>query len=264
VTAAVVSLEDDERFNAGRGAALCVDGSVELSASVMNGSNLAVGAMVGLKRTKNPVLAAQSLMRHSHCLLFGARGDAFAEQRGLEMVEPEYFRTRERLAQWKRFKDRSQMHLDHAEESDAHGTVGAVALDRRGRLAAATSTGGLVNQLPGRVGDSPVAGAGTWANHVCAVSATGTGDAFFRVGFARRVAALIELADLAPLEAVDRALGEVRSVRGEGGCVLIDASCRVTCSFNSPHMAHGWLVEDQPPRVGILPGEAIVVDAGGR
>jgi isoaspartyl peptidase/L-asparaginase-like protein (Ntn-hydrolase superfamily) len=156
------------------------------------------------------------------------------------------------------------MHLDRAEASDAHGTVGAVALDRRGRLAAATSTGGLVNQLPGRVGDSPVAGAGTWANHVCAVSATGTGDAFFRVGFARRVSDLIELGNLAPLDAVERALDEVRSVRGEGGCVLIDASCRVTCSFNSPHMAHGWLVEGQPARVGILPGEAIVVDTDGR
>jgi beta-aspartyl-peptidase (threonine type) len=264
VTAAVVILEDDEWFNAGRGAALCADGSVELSASVMNGSTLAVGAMVGLKRTKNPVLAAQSLMRHSHCLLFGARGDAFAEERGLEMVEPEYFRTKERLAQWRRFTDRSHARLDRAEAEDSHGTVGAVALDRRGRLAAATSTGGLVNQLPGRVGDSPVAGAGTWANHVCAVSATGTGDAFFRVGFARRVADLIELGDLAPLEAVDRTLGEVRSVRGEGGCILIDASCRVTCSFNSPHMVHGWLVEGQPARVGILPGEAIVVDTDAR
>jgi beta-aspartyl-peptidase (threonine type) len=263
VTAAVVDLEDDERFNAGRGAALCADGSVELSASVMNGSNLAVGAMVGLKRTKNPVLAAQSLMQHSHCLLFGARGDAFAEQRGLEMVEPEYFRTKQRLAQWKRFTDRSHARLEHDEEGDSHGTVGAVALDRRGRLAAATSTGGLVNQLPGRVGDSPVAGAGTWADHVCAVSATGTGDAFFRVGFARRVADLIELASLAPQEAVDRTLDEVRSVRGEGGCVLIDAAGRVTCSFNSPHMVHGWLVEGQPARVGILPGEAIAVDTNG-
>jgi beta-aspartyl-peptidase (threonine type) len=114
-----VILEDDERFNAGRGAALCADGSVELSASVMNGSTLAVGAMVGLKRTKNPVLAAQSLMRHSHCLLFGARGDAFAEERGLEMVEPEYFRTKERLAQWRRFTDRSHARLDRAEAEDS-------------------------------------------------------------------------------------------------------------------------------------------------
>ncbi|MBW2500852.1 MAG: isoaspartyl peptidase/L-asparaginase, partial [Deltaproteobacteria bacterium] len=190
VTAAVVVLEDDELFNAGRGAALCADGTVELSASIMNGTNLAVGAMVGLKRARNPVMAASKLLGHAHCLLFGESGDRYAEEAGMEMCAPEYFQTEKRMRQWRRFTDRTRLHLDHAEDTpeEAHGTVGAVARDCRGRFAAATSTGGMINQLPGRVGDSPVAGAGTWANHLCAVSATGTGDTFFRLAFARRVA----------------------------------------------------------------------------
>ena len=149
VAAAVVVLEDDELFNAGRGAALCADGSVELSASIMNGANLAVGAMVGLKRARNPVLAASQLVGHAHCLLFGESGDRYAEEAGLEMCAPEYFQTGKRLRQWRKFTDRTQLHLDHAEDDreEAHGTVGAVAMDRRGRFAAATSTGGMVNQL---------------------------------------------------------------------------------------------------------------------
>jgi beta-aspartyl-peptidase (threonine type) len=255
VCAAVAVLEDDELFNAGRGAALCRDGSVELSAAVRNGRTLAVGAVVGVCRTRNPVRAAQALMDHAHCLLFGESGDAFAEARGLAMAEPGYFLTSKRRRQWEHLADRSKLQLDHAgeESHDAHGTVGAVARDRRGRLAAATSTGGMVNQLPGRVGDSPVAGAGTWANAHCAVSATGTGDAFFRVAFARRVADLIELAGLAPLAAAKRALAEVRAVKGRGGCILIDAGGRIATAMNSPQMVRGSLVEGQPMRLGIGP-----------
>jgi beta-aspartyl-peptidase (threonine type) len=209
----------------------------------MNGRTLAVGAVVGVSRTRNPVLAAQALMGHAHCLLFGESGDAFAEARGLAMADPGYFLTRKRRRQWERLVDRSKLHLDHAGEEvgDTHGTVGAVARDRRGRLAAATSTGGMVNQLPGRVGDSPVAGAGTWADAHCAVSATGTGDAFFRVAFARRVADLIELAGVAPLAAAERALEEVRSVKGQGGCILIDAEGRIATAMNSPQMVRGSL-----------------------
>jgi beta-aspartyl-peptidase (threonine type) len=256
VCAAVTALEDDELFNAGRGAVLCQDGSVELSASVMNGRTLAVGAVVGVSRTRNPVLAAQALLDHSHCLLFGARGDAFAEARHLAMVAPEYFVTPQRRQQWERRVDRSEHTLDHdGGVGDAHGTVGAVARDRRGHLAAATSTGGLVNQLPGRVGDSPVAGAGTWANAHCAVSATGTGDAFFRVAFARRVADLVELAGATPLAAAERALGEVRAVKGQGGCILIAADGRIATAMNSPQMIRGSLVEGESPRLGIGAGD---------
>lgn len=259
VTEAVAVLEDDEIFNAGRGAALCVDGTVELSASIMSGHNMKVGAMVGLKRTRNPIRAARALMGHSHCLLFGAHGDTYAREAGAEEAARDYFMVPARLKQWKRMKSRT-LALDHSVPEDAHGTVGAVALDRRGRLAAATSTGGLLNQLAGRVGDTPVIGAGTWANHVCAVSATGTGDAFARIAFARRVSDLIELSGLAPGEAAARALAEVEAVGGVGGCLVLTASGAFACPFNTREMIRGWASERELPQAAILPDEGIVPD----
>lgn len=254
VTAAVASLEDNELFNAGRGAALCADGTVELSASVMNGRNLKTGAMVGLKKTRNPILAAQALMGHAHCLLFGAAGDAFAEIVGLDHVPPEYFRTPYRERQLLRQRKRKGVALDHNDGDDSdHGTVGAVALDRRGNLAAATSTGGLVNQLAGRVGDTPVIGAGTWAdNETCAITATGKGDAFARVAFARRVADLIELSDLTPEQAGEAALREVECVKGQGGCLVLDALGRLAMPFNSPHMVRGWISDGKPRKMAMI------------
>jgi beta-aspartyl-peptidase (threonine type) len=245
VTEAVVALEDDALFNAGRGAALCADGSVELSAAVMSGHSRRVGAMVGLKATRNPIRAARAIMGHSHCLLFGSHGDAYAAERGLEQVPIEYFLVAHRREQWERARDRTVLHLDHS-AVDRHGTVGAVARDRDGRLAAATSTGGLVNQLPGRVGDSPVAGAGTWADTRCAVSATGTGDAFFRVAFARRVADLVELAQLPLQAAAERALEDVRSVKGLGGCIGLARRGPPRFAFNSPQMVRGAWSERAP------------------
>ena len=255
VVEAVCVLEDEELFNAGRGAALCADGTVELSASIMNGKDLSVGAMVGLNRTKNPIRAARVFMGHTHGLLFGEEGDNYAESKGLEMVLPDYFFTKRRLSQWRKRKGTSTITLDHDEESP-HGTVGAVARDRRGNLAAATSTGGLVNQLPGRVGDTPVVGAGTWAdNKVCAVSATGKGDAFARVAFARRVADLIELSGMEPQAAAENALDDVKRVGGEGGCILIDANGVCCLPFNSAHMLRGWIGRDGVPHVAIGPDE---------
>lgn len=259
VTTAVTVLEDDGHFNAGRGSVLCEDGSVELSASVVSGRNLAAGAMVGLRRTKNPVLAARALMNHSHGLLFGSRGDSFAEDAGLEMAPPEYFLTRERKEQWRRHAQRGAIALDPGDDESENGTVGAVALDRRGHLAAATSTGGLVNQLRGRVGDTPVVGAGIWADHACAISATGAGDAFARVAFARRVADLIELAKRSPEEAALQTLEDVRRLKGQGGCIVVSATGEISCPFISPQMVRGWIVDRGLPTVGILPGEAIPI-----
>jgi beta-aspartyl-peptidase (threonine type) len=244
VTEAVVVLEDEPLFNAGRGAALCVDGSVELSAAVMSGRSRAVGAMVGLKRTRNPVRAARAIMGHSHCLLFGSHGDVYAEERGLEQVPMDYFLVPPRRRQWERARNRSLLHLDHSDE--AHGTVGAVARDRKGHLAAATSTGGLVNQLPGRVGDSPVAGAGTWADARSAISATGTGDAFFRVAFARRVADLVELTNVPLEQAARQALEDVRVVKGQGGCILVGPKGGPDFAFNSPQMVRGAWTHGSP------------------
>lgn len=260
VAAAVRVLEDNELFNAGRGAALCTDGTVELSASIMNGRTRAAGAMVGLKRTRNPILAASELMDHAHCLLFGKQGDTYAEAAGLEQVSPEYFRTKYRERQLDRQKKRGRVALDHDDESP-HGTVGAVALDRRGNLAAATSTGGLVNQLAGRVGDTPVIGAGTWAdNRVCAVSATGKGDAFARVAFARRVADLIELTGADPKDAADSALLEVNAVKGDGGCLVLAPSGQLSMPFTTPHMVRGWATNRNSPTVGLFPDDAVVVE----
>ncbi len=241
VAASVAVLEDDELFNAGRGAALCADGTVELSASIMRGRDLACGAMVGLKRTKNPIFAAKAIMGHSHVLLFGPNGDDFAEGHGLEMVLPSYFFTAARQRQWLRVRGTGKITLDHCGD-EPQGTVGAVARDRRGNLAAATSTGGLVNQLAGRVGDTPVIGSGTWAdNKTCAVSATGKGDAFARISFARRVADLIELAGMTASDAAVTALQEVKAVRGEGGCIVIDGAGTIAMPFNSPQMLRGWV-----------------------
>jgi len=262
VAAAVRVLEDDELFNAGRGAALCTDGTVELSASIMNGRNRAAGAMVGLKQTRNPVLAAQQLMDHAHCLLFGRHGDAYAAAAGLEQVDPAYFRTpyRERQLQRQKRKRGTETALDHSDES-AHGTVGAVARDRRGNVAAATSTGGLVNQLAGRVGDTPVIGAGTWAdNSVCAISATGKGDAFARIAFARRVADLIELASMAPDAAAETALQEVAMVRGNGGCLILTACGQLIMPFTTAQMIRGWAEGREAPCVGLFPDESVVIE----
>jgi isoaspartyl peptidase/L-asparaginase-like protein (Ntn-hydrolase superfamily) len=158
------------------------------------------------------------------------------------------------VAQWRRSR-----RGDRAGGEANHGTVGAVARDRRGFLAAATSTGGLLDQLPGRVGDSPVIGTGTWASRVCAVSATGAGDVFARVAFARRAADLIELAGLSPEEAGAGALEEVRRAGGRGGCIILDAAGRLAFPFTSPHMLRGWFVDRDPPVVSILPDERVVL-----
>ena len=263
VKAAVTKLEDFEYFNAGRGAALCADGTVELSASIMRGRDRAAGAMVGLKRTKNPILAARSIMTsHSHVLLFGEEADNFGEAKGLDMVSHDYFLTNMRRRQWERYKDKHKIALDHdAHDDGQHGTVGAVAMDRRGNLAAATSTGGLVNQLPGRVGDTPVIGAGTWAdNKTCAVSASGKGDAFARIAFARRVADLVELSSLPIEEAGRRALAEVSNLGATGGCIAIDAKGRIAMPFSSKHMMRGWSGKNGEIYVAVHPEEAVCLN----
>ena len=260
VCAAVVALEDNECFNAGKGAVLCADGRIELSASVMDGRDRSVGAMVGLTRTRNPVLGAHAMMPHMHGLLYGAEADAYGERNGLAMVSPDYFVTPLRRKQWERVRATGEVVLDHSAGADAHGTVGAVARDRNGSLAAATSTGGVVNQLAGRVGDTPVVGAGTWADdRSCALSTTGKGDAFARVAFARRVADLVELMDMSGEAAAMQTLEDVRLVGGEGGCILLMPDGRVVCPFNSAHMLRGHVVGSAKPVVGILPGEEVVV-----
>ncbi len=260
VCAAVAVLEDNELFNAGRGAVLCSNGEVELSASVMDGNDGSVGAMAGLRRVRNPVIGARTMMGHMHGLLFGAEADARAERAGLEMTAPDYFITDRRRAQWSELRGTGAIALDHSDRDNVQGTVGAVARDAQGNLAAATSTGGLANQLPGRVGDTPIVGAGTWAdNQVCAVSTTGKGDAFAQLAFARRVADLIELTGMNVPDAAAAALDDVVRVGGEGGCIVLAPDGELHQPFNTPQMLRGWITGAGQPVVGILPGEKIEI-----
>lgn len=234
VRAAVMAMEDFPLFNAGHGAALCDDGSVELSASVMRGSDRAAGAVALVRRTRHPVAAAAAMLDQPEVLLAGERADAFAAARGLEQCDPSEFvteRQRRRLA---------------ARLGDGGETVGAVCLDGDGLLAAATSTGGLHGQRPGRVGDSPVIGAGTWADRSVAVSCTGKGEAFVRAGAARLLGALVG-SGVALLDAARTVLDEVAECDGDGGLIAVDAHGEVAFPFSAEAMPRGvWRAGEAP------------------
>jgi beta-aspartyl-peptidase (threonine type) len=224
VERAVRVLEDDPLFNAGRGASPTTTGALQLDASIMDGATLRCGAVVGVKRAVNPVSLARAVMeRTPHVILAGPAADRFADRVGLRTAGREYFRdeTRRRLI-----------------EQSRHGSVGAVALDAGGRLAAATSTGGVRGQMTGRVGDTPVIGAGTYADARCAVSCTGWGEEFIRHVVAGRVAFMVErgrgLAD-----AVGEVLEQVLRP-GDGGLIAVSAAHAVVMRTNAPSMACGW------------------------
>ena len=226
VSAAVVALEDDPRFNAGRGAVYTAAGTHELDASIMDGATLRAGAVAAVSRIRNPVLAARAVMEKSeHVLLAGKGAEAFARQHGLAFVSARYFHTDARLAALKKGLKRQ------------HGTVGAVALDRDGNLAAATSTGGYTGKLPGRVGDSPLIGAGTYADNAsCAVSGTGWGEAFMRIALAHEVSARMHHRGESLAQASRAALKSLTRVKGDGGLIAVDRKGRIAMPFNSEGM----------------------------
>jgi isoaspartyl peptidase/L-asparaginase-like protein (Ntn-hydrolase superfamily) len=240
VVAAVRVLEDCEFLNAGRGSTLNLDGCVEMDAAVMDGSSRSAGAVACLRRVVNPVLAARAVMESSpHVLLCGEGAERFAKQHGLAFADPEFFIV---PARRKLLEETLARASSRARSSGTGGTVGAVARDARGHLAAATSTGGLVGKLPGRVSDSALIGAGTFADDAtCAVSATGTGDLFIRAGFALEVDALMRHAGLDVAAACERALASVRKLGGRGGCIALDAAGRVAMPFDTAVMARGIL-----------------------
>jgi isoaspartyl peptidase/L-asparaginase-like protein (Ntn-hydrolase superfamily) len=244
--AAVCALEDCEWLNAGRGSVLTAEGGVEMDAALMDGAARRAGAVAGLRRVCNPVLAARAVMEHSpHVLLAGEGAERFAQARGLALAPPESFVTELRRAQLARWRER-------ASAPAGGGTVGAVARDARGHLAAATSTGGMTGKLAGRVSDSALVGAGTFADDAtCAVSATGTGDAFIRAGFAHAVDAGLRHAGLALELACERALASVRALGGSGGCAALDREGRVALPFDTPVMARGVIDEEGRPLVAI-------------
>jgi beta-aspartyl-peptidase (threonine type) len=247
VEAAVVVMEDSPYFNAGYGAALTEDSEHELDASIMDGATLAAGAVCAARRIRNPVRAARAVMEKSDCVLLAAdAADAFARRVGLEIVDNGYFTTerrRQALASLKARKARGTIGL--ATEAEKHGTVGAVALDANGNLAAATSTGGFNNKPTGRVGDSPIIGAGTYArNGVCAVSGTGQGEIFIRRVAAHDVAARMHYAGHTLEQATSAVIEGLGSHQIGAGLVAVDAAGRVLTPFNTLGMARGWIGTD--------------------
>ncbi|HET8950261.1 MAG TPA: isoaspartyl peptidase/L-asparaginase [Solirubrobacteraceae bacterium] len=244
VEAAVVVLEEDPVFNAGRGAALTSDGGVELDASVMEGSGRSVGAVACVTGVRNPVRAALAVLHDHHVLLVGTAARAFAAEHGVELCDDGWLIT-----------DGQREVLASGERGWAAGTVGAVARDREGRLAAATSTGGTMGQRRGRVGDSPLIGAGTWADDATvAVSCTGDGESIIRVAMAHEVDALVRFRGLPLAEACTQALAELARYDGHGGLIAVSASGEVAAQFSSPGMTRGWRVGDGPVHTAVGAG----------
>ncbi len=245
-TAAVCALEDDPLFNAGRGAVFTRAGTQEMDAAVMDGHDRRAGAVAGIFGPRNPVLAAREVMEKSpHVLLVGDGAMAFCREMGLEFAEPEYFFTE---ARWQALTDtlaQAAAGRTDADEARRHGTVGAVARDSAGNLAAATSTGGMTGKSPGRVGDSPIIGAGTYADNAsCAVSATGHGEFFIRYAVAHEIAARIAHAGLSLSGAAAGVVAELNRVGGSGGVVAVGRAGEVALPFNCAGMYRGYVKDD--------------------
>jgi beta-aspartyl-peptidase (threonine type) len=236
----VALLEDDSLYNAGRGSVRNAEGSVLCDASIMEGRTLKAGAVAAVRGVRNPVRLAYEVMEKSgHALLVGEGAARFARERRLAFESEDYFRTEERVAQLAKAKRKRETALDHSESDDTiFGTVGAVARDRNGDLAAATSTGGVVNQPAGRVGDSPIIGAGTFADNAsCAVSCTGVGEDFIRTALARTVSFFVEFRGMQAEEAAREAIRYlVDKVDGQGGLILIDRQGRCGRAHSTPVM----------------------------
>ena len=251
VCAAVQVMEDSPLFNAGRGAVFTHEGHNELDAAVMTGHDGQAGAVAQLRGIRNPVLAARAVMESSnHVMLAGDGASAFARSVGLETAPPEYFYTDARWQQLLAVRDTDASVLDHdgahkhAFADKKFGTVGAVALDRDGRLAAATSTGGLTNKRWGRVGDSPVVGAGTWADEEVAVSATGTGEVFLRACATYDVAARMRYLHEDSRTAAANVMDKLGTMGGHGGLIVLDRQGNVSLPFNTEGMYRGRIGPD--------------------
>ncbi|MDX3806917.1 isoaspartyl peptidase/L-asparaginase family protein [Bosea thiooxidans] len=247
VEAAVRVMEDSPHFNAGHGAAFNTDGEHELDASIMDGSTLAAGAICAAKRIRNPIVAAKALMlRGDPLLLAGPAADLFAEHEGIDTVENDYFSTERRRKNLSSMKIRELVGTAaEASEAEKHGTVGAVACDAQGHLAAATSTGGYTNKPTGRVGDSPIIGAGTYARDGrCAVSGTGKGEYFIRYCVGHEIASLIAYKGLSLEQATQEVLDELSASKVGAGLVAVGADGTVVAPYNTEGMYRGWVTPD--------------------
>jgi beta-aspartyl-peptidase (threonine type) len=268
VEAAINILEDDPLFNAGRGAVFSAEGKNELDSSIMDGSNLKAGAVAGVTRTRHPISLARAVMEKSpYVMIAGPGADIFAAKVGLEQVDPSFFFTE---ARWQSLVKQLQkegrpvpprpagapplgsavpvaeLHpVEESPDASIHGTVGVVALDRAGNIAAGTSTGGMQGKMPGRVGDSPIIGAGTYAsNQSCAVSSTGSGEYFIRLGVAREVCNLVAFKGMTLQQAADQVIHtELESLHGDGGVIALTPDGQTAFSFNTPGMFRARLSE---------------------
>lgn len=259
VTAALTVLEDDPNFNAGKGAVFTHDGRNELDAAIMDGDTLRAGAIAGVHRVKNPILLARAVLEKSeHVMLVGDGAEAFAREAGVTLVDPSYFRTEQRWQQLQRAlkEDRDGKPHSDVETARHFGTVGAVALDAQGHLAAGTSTGGMTDKRWGRVGDSPIIGAGTYANADCAVSGTGWGEFYIRTVAAHAVCMRVSLMHV-PLEraAAEVINQEIPAMGGNGGAIALDAKGHIAMPFNTDGMYRGWIGGDGVAHVAIYDDE---------
>ncbi len=277
VEATIVYLEDNPLFNAGRGAVFTAEGRNELDASIMDGRTRAAGSVAGLTRTKNPILAARAVMENSpHVMLVGEGAESFARTQGLEEAPPNWFFTERRWRALEQNLTRNNLPiparpegapareaaLDIAPEDHRYGTVGVVAYDQNGDIAAGTSTGGTTAKRWGRVGDAPIIGAGTYAqNGVCGVSATGTGEFFIRVGVARDICARMEFNGESAREAADNVMAEVGATTnaagdaGDGGVIVLDGQGRHAFAMNTSGMYRAYLDERGEPQIYIFADE---------
>ena len=280
IEAAIRYMEDDPLFNAGRGAVFSAAGKNELDAAIMDGSNLKAGAVADVTHTRHPISLARMVMEKSpHVMLIGAGAEEFAAANGLEMVDPSFFFTERR---WQNLVEElkkegkpipprpagappapigkpSAEKVFPIESPDAHkfGTVGVVALDKQGNIAAGTSTGGLTGKMWGRVGDSPIIGAGTYAdNRSCAVSGTGTGEYFIRLTAARTICALVQYKGMSLQEAADNVIQrQLTDLKGDGGIIAIDTKGDMVWSFNSPGMYRARVSEGGKPEIAMYKDE---------
>ena len=257
VEAAVRVLEDDPYFNAGRGAVFTAEGRNELDAAIMAGASRSAGAVAGVTRTRNPISLARAVMEHSpHVLLARDGADIFSIEHGLEQVDPGWFRVEARWAALAAMKAAAARGESVFDKTLKYGTVGAVARDSAGHLAAATSTGGLTGKRWGRIGDSPLIGAGTWADdRSIAVSATGSGEDFIRLAAAHEIDARVRHLGESPKAAADHVLAELRAVDGDGGIIFVGHDASFGWSFNTPSMLRGRLVAGGTADVAIYDDE---------
>lgn len=259
VTAAIVVLEDDPDFNAGKGAVFTHDGKNELDAAIMDGNTLNAGSVSGVQRVKNPILLARAVMDHTpYVMLSGDGAEAFAKEQGIALVDPSYFRTEERWQQLQKALKDDAAKRPHADEETAKhfGTVGAVALDAQGHLAAGTSTGGMNDKRWGRIGDSPVIGAGTYANSGCAVSGTGWGEFYLRTVAAYEICMKVTQMRIPLKRATAEVINqEIPSMGGNGGAIALDALGQISIPFNTDGMYRGWIGADGVPHVAIYGDE---------